>query len=170
LAIHIKSDLKWNLHVETMCTKASKRLYALRSLKRSGVPPKGLRTVYCCFVRPIVEYACPVWHSSLTVSLCNELEQIQRRATKIILPCFSYSERLSNLDLPTLRERRVDLCRRFYKSVLRPEDRIHDILPPPVDNMYSFRRPRTLPLFKCRTNRFQNSFLPHAIKTWDVSS
>lgn len=169
LGIHIQSDLKWNLHIEATCSKASKRLYALRCLKRSGVSPKDLRTVYSCFIRPVLEYACPVWHSSLTLSLCDNLEQIQRRATKIILPSMSYSDRLMELDLPTLRERRQDLCRRFYKSVVRSDDRIHDILPAPVENMYSFRCPRTLPLIKCRTKRFQNSFIPFAIRSWDAS-
>ena len=86
LGVHIKCDLKWDLHVDSVCSKASKRLYALRTLKRSGVSAKHLRSVYVCFVRPVLEYASPVWHSSLTSSLHDDLEQIQRRATKIMLP------------------------------------------------------------------------------------
>ena len=39
LGISIQSNLKWDLHVATICRKASKRLYALRCLKRSGVLP-----------------------------------------------------------------------------------------------------------------------------------
>ena len=65
LGVHIKCDFKWDLHVDSVCSKASKRLYALRTLKQSGVSAKDLRSVYVCFVRPVLEYACPVWHSSL---------------------------------------------------------------------------------------------------------
>ena len=37
LGVHLSSDLKWSTHVEAVCAKASKRLFALRSLKRIGV-------------------------------------------------------------------------------------------------------------------------------------
>ena len=102
LGISIQSNLKWDLHVGTICRKASKRLYALRCLKRSGVLPRDLCSVFCCFIRLVVEYACPVWHSSLSNALFDELEQIQKRATKIMLPGRSYRERLAHLKLPTL--------------------------------------------------------------------
>ena len=109
-----------------------------------------------CFVRPVLEYACPVWHSSLTSSLHDDLEQIQRRATKIMLPSLSYNERLSELGLPTLHERRVELCRWFYKSVVR-QHKFHDVLPSTVERPYSLRNPRTFSLVKCRTKRFQDN-------------
>ena len=56
LGVLIKRDLKWDLHVDSVCSKASKRLYALRTLKRSGVSAKDLRSVYVCFVWPVLEY------------------------------------------------------------------------------------------------------------------
>ena len=55
LGISIQSNLKWDLHVGTICRKASKRLYALRCLKRIGVLPRDLCSVFCCFIRPVVE-------------------------------------------------------------------------------------------------------------------
>ena len=89
LGLNLRSDLKWSSHVEKICSKASKRLYALRTLKRSGVPAKDLRTIYCSFIRPVMEYACPVWHSSLTMELQKEIEHVQRRAQRIIIPYMS---------------------------------------------------------------------------------
>ena len=38
LGVTISNDLKWNLHVDAICKKASKRLYALRLLKRNTLP------------------------------------------------------------------------------------------------------------------------------------
>jgi hypothetical protein len=42
LGITISSDLTWNIDVDNICAKASKRLYALRILKRNGVPAADL--------------------------------------------------------------------------------------------------------------------------------
>ena len=77
LGVTISSNLTWNSHITDICTKASKRLYALRILKRSGAPPKDLITVYCSFIRPVVEYASQVWHFSLPHYLNDEVESIQ---------------------------------------------------------------------------------------------
>ena len=154
--------------VDYICSKASIRLYALRTLTRSGLSVKDLCSVYCCFIRPVLEYTCAVWHSSLPLKLRDQLEQVQRRAVKIILPSFSYVEGLVELNIDTLFERREFLCRKFYKSVLKQENRIHDLLPNPLKKSYSLRHPRTFPLIKCRTKRFKNSFIPYSIRCWDA--
>jgi hypothetical protein len=82
LGLNLRSDLKWSSHVEKICSKASKQLYALSTLKRRGVPAKDLRMIYFSFIRPVMEYACPVWHSSLTMELQKEIEHVQRRAVE----------------------------------------------------------------------------------------
>ena len=77
LGVVISSDLKWNQHVDAICKKASKRLYALRLLKRSALPEDVLITVYRTIIRPILEYACEAWHYSLPLYLSELLERIQ---------------------------------------------------------------------------------------------
>jgi len=37
-------------------------------------------------VRPVLEYACPFWHWSLTATQTKTLELLQQRAMKIIFP------------------------------------------------------------------------------------
>ena len=71
------------------------------------VHPRNLRSVYCYFIRPVLEYACPVWHSSLPSFLSDQVEHIQRRATKVICPSLSNNQRLTELELPTLFDRVV---------------------------------------------------------------
>ena len=110
LGLYISSQLPWPHHVHYICTKASKRLYALRTLKRARTSSKDLVSVYCSFVRPIMEYACKVWHFVITKNLRDQLEQIQRRALKIIFPNYSYQESLVTANLITLFERRESLC------------------------------------------------------------
>ena len=79
LGVVISSNLTWNAHVNYICTKTSKRLYASRVLKRSGAAAKDLITVYCAFIRP-------VWHFSPPQSLSDQIEHIQKRALKDCLP------------------------------------------------------------------------------------
>ena len=61
-----------------------------QQLKRSSVDPDDLYHFYTTVIRPILEYACPVWHSSLTVEHSNRIEAIQKRAFRIILANFDY--------------------------------------------------------------------------------
>ena len=167
LGVIISSNLTWNLHIDYICTKARKRLFSLRLLKRSGVPTKKLDTIYSSFVRPILEYACQVWHFSLTQKLIEQVEQIQRRALRIIIPTLSYNECLDALNMDTLYERRRRLCYQMYKSALDPGNKLNGLLPKPKVNNYSLRNNRTFPLLKCRTERFSKSFIPKSISTWD---
>ena len=67
-------------------------------------------------MRPIVEYASPIW-SPHTLKYTDLLENVQRRFTKSIskLHYLPYTARLSSLDIPTLscRRIRIDLCTVF---------------------------------------------------------
>ena len=137
LGVYLPSDLKWTTHVRHISTKASKRLYALRILKRNGVQPSDLKTVYFSFIRPVLEYACPVWHTPLPKFLTDELEHIQKRALKIIVLHLSYSKSLIDLKLPTLEEKRELLCRSFYKNNYSDtSSKIFHLLPEPLDHQY----------------------------------
>ena len=168
LGVYLTSDLKWTTHVRHISSKASKRLYALRILKRNGVQPSYLKTVYCSFIKPVVEYACLFWHTSLPKFLIDELEHIQKRALKIIVPHLSYFESLIDLKLPTLEERRELLCRSFYENNYSDtSSKISHLLPEPLDHQYRLRYPRSIPLFNARTKRYNDSFLPYCVRKWN---
>ena len=167
--LFLKLKEKWSTHVEAVCAKESKRLFALRSLKRGGVSPRDLRSVYSYFIRPVFEYAFPVWHTSLPRKLSDQLEQIQRRALRIIVPHLSYTNGLNELDLTTLEERKESICKSFYKNNLNTASKLWSLLPDPVDHYCNLRNPRKLPLYKCRNNRFSNTFLPYCVRKWDAN-
>ena len=61
--------------VSTAFTTA--RIYFLRQLKRKNIPSKELLTFYTTCVRPVAEYACPVFHNGLPQYLSNDLERLQ---------------------------------------------------------------------------------------------
>ena len=148
LGVVISSDLKWNQHVDAICKKASKRLYALRLLKRSALPEDVLITVYRTIIRPILEYACEAWHYSLPLYLSELLERIQKRALRIIFPSLKYDEAIVTARLDTLSSRRACLCFRFFTKMNSPSHKLHDLVPPRRDLKYCLRRsaPLKIPL------------------------
>ena len=107
--LNIINDWKWNCHIDSIIKKAKKRLYSLSQLKRSGLGIRELVQFFCTCIRPITEYACPVFHDGLPVHLSNELEGVQRRAMRIIFPLSSYNEALVESGLTKLSERRQEL-------------------------------------------------------------
>ena len=74
LGVIIRNDLKWNSHVDSIVRKASKTMYFLRQLKRANVSCNDLVQFYCMCIRPVVEYASPVFHYALPASLNDELD------------------------------------------------------------------------------------------------
>ena len=86
LGCHIMSNLSWEDHIANLVSKASRRLYLLRELKRAGLSTKYLLTCYFSIVRSTTEYACQVWSTSPTNVQSHAVETIQRRATQIISP------------------------------------------------------------------------------------
>ncbi|XP_035677112.1 phthiocerol synthesis polyketide synthase type I PpsC-like [Branchiostoma floridae] len=131
LGVLMQYNLKWNAHVDYMYSKSSQRLFFLRKLKHFHIGIEDLVIVYTTYVRPIIEYAAPVWHPGLPTSLSNKLERIQRRAVRIILGAnyTSYAEACSQLGLPSLHQRRENLTLKFAKSLLTSSQYRH-LLPP----------------------------------------
>ena len=120
LGITIQDDLKWNLHVEDIVSKASRKLYTLCILRKCKTPIEDMVTVYSCYIRPVLEYACPVWHTSLTDVQANKIEFVQKRALWIILGknYTSYDEALNVCKLPSLHCRRDALVQSFGMKML----------------------------------------------------
>ena len=104
LGVMVQNDLKWNCHVNDIVKRASMRLHMLRILKGFRLPVCDLVSVYCSYVRPVVEYCAPVWHPGLTEHQRAQIERIQRRACRLMLgPQYcKYSHALEALHLSTL--------------------------------------------------------------------
>ena len=61
----------------------------LYQLKRAGIIQLDLVTVCISVVRPVLEYACPVWHTNMPKYISDSIELIQNRALKSIFPGMS---------------------------------------------------------------------------------
>ena len=94
LGVIINENLKWNCHVDYITSKASKKLYTVRLLRRDGVEEQDMSKVFRKSGRPILEYALQVWQD-IPDYLSDRLESVQKGALKIIYPInSSYSQAL----------------------------------------------------------------------------
>ena len=62
LGLNISSDLTWNIHINEILKKASKRLYFLVQLKRAKVTRTDSGLFYSSCIRSIMDYAVPAFH------------------------------------------------------------------------------------------------------------
>ena len=94
LGVIVSSDLSWAKHIQYICFKASQRVYFLCMLRRAGASRTGMLNFYKSTICASVEYACPVWHTGLTVEQGDSVDAIQKRAMKIIYQDMTYAEAL----------------------------------------------------------------------------
>ena len=135
----------------------------MKRLKSSGASVQDLKQFYTSIIRPICEYAVPMWATSIPKHLIQKLEIIQKRATKIMLPNLTYTEALAELKLSTLQDRRMMICKKFFSKIQSRDDKINDILPQNKETKYNLRKMGRFEKPKCRTSRYKNSFVPYAI-------
>ena len=159
LGVTINNQLKWNDNVAIIVKKASKRLYILRVLRRSGIPSADLLSIYNALIRSVLKYACEVWHTSLPQYFSNKIERMQKRA---LYPFTDYAEALSISRCSRLDDRRHSICQNTFHKIAKPCSKLHHLLPSPRGNVHerSLRNDNQLSFPKCRTERFKNSFIP----------
>ena len=124
---------------------------------------------FIALVRPILEFACPVWNPYL-VKHIHSIESIQRRATRLICGSHnSYTERLTELNWSTLELRRKYLCLvQLYKIIHGYSDIDYTTYvdltgPTRTRRNHDFKiRPRA-----ARTNYFKFSFFNRYVNDWN---
>ncbi|KAI8494458.1 hypothetical protein Bbelb_276840 [Branchiostoma belcheri] len=120
LGVMVQSDLKWNTHVNHITSQSSRRLFLLRHLKRFRLPVSDLVTVYVSYVRPLCEYACPVWGQGLTPTQTTQIENIQRQGMSYHTwqRQLRYLDACSLLGLPSLQQRLQHLILKFGRGLM----------------------------------------------------
>ena len=167
LGVHLDANFLWSTHVDAIVSKASKRLYFLKQLKRAGVPHSQLLHFYLAVIRPVLEYAAPVWNHSLNKNQTDKIESIQRRALRIIYTFTTdmpYWGALQCAELSSLSNRRNELSRSLFNFIKSPDSCIHSLLPPQRDPsiLSRLRHPSKFPRQPSRTKKYQ-SFISFAL-------
>lgn len=106
LGVVVSSDLSWSPHILHICNKAKQRLYMIQQCFRGG-HPDVVAALYKAYIRPILEFAGPVWHPWLQRD-AQMLEFLQRRVTRLPYGVQrpSYQDRLSIMCLDTFADRK----------------------------------------------------------------
>ena len=121
LGVVLSEDLKWSKHAQCILTAASKRAGLLRLMARD-LPLSVASILYVYYVRPVLEYASPVWHGSLWEEDAMSLERIQASVARSFLQAdwFTPKEELfRQLGWPALRWRREITSLTMFHKLLR---------------------------------------------------
>ena len=146
-----------DIHVEQISSKFRSRLWALRHLKRSGMPEVDLLKIYETMIRPVLDFASPTYHPLLSISQTKQLEALQKRAAKIIFGFgMSYGDVISTGKMELLENRRSRLCLSFaQKAAANP--RFASWFPKKKQTDYSTRNPELYQIDKHRTERMKRN-------------
>ena len=112
LGVYVQNDLQWNTHVSSIVSKACKRIHYLRVCRTAHLPRDIGLTTYITKIRPVLEYASPVW-GGLPIYLEEDLQRVQNRCLNVIgLP-------RDTVESPVTR--RLNLTRKEFKRILESE-------------------------------------------------
>ena len=136
-------------------------------LRRSGIPPADLLTVYIALIRSILEYSCEVWHSSVSCYLSDKLEKIQKRALRIIYPEQTYKDALLLAGITKLETSREDLCLKTLTKITRGGPLTQYVTQTRSnEHNYFIRSLNNLSTYKCRTDRHLTAIKHHLILSY----
>ena len=171
LGVTITKDLSWGNHIGITVNKANK---VLGSIKRSvGTADTNVFSMlYKSLVRPILEYAVPVWCPYLVKDI-HALENVQRRASRLALNQrkgqMSYEDRCKLLKWPTLSDRRT------YLSLIECYKIVFGFYHLKFEDFYDFATTRStranhqykLYVKPARLNCYKHSFFVRTVKLWN---
>ena len=146
LGVTISNNLTWSKHVDNIVSKAGKRVYMLYQLKRAGISQTDLVKIYVSIIRPVLEYACPVWSTSLPTYLSDAIEMIQKHVLRSIHPGLHYDDILVLVGLQSLKKRRDNICKAYFNRLKRNTHRLNHLIPERRDVHYSLRNANVYPI------------------------
>ena len=150
------------MHVEDL-KRCSQRLCLLVLLKRAGVADQDVLRTYTSMVCSVLEYACQVWRTSLTKEQSGQLEPVQRRAFRVVYPELLYRKALQVSGMQTLHQRRENICRGFFRDVMRPNYKLHRLLPTPRPVGYGLRYKAEYDRLPCKSGRHEKTLVPYGL-------
>jgi hypothetical protein len=168
LGVLFDKELKFTHHISQIVSKANSRLGLIKSMFQN-LDSSILLPLYKSLVRPLLEYCVSVWNPTLKMNI-NEIEKVQRRATKLIkeIKHLDYPSRLKYLKLDSLlfRRRRQDMI-----QVYRIFNKIDNLDPYIFFTLSESANTRGHPLKinkpRAQTNLRLHSFSRRTINDWN---
>lgn len=171
LGVLFTHNLSWSSHIDYVTSKALKKLgYLRRTL--SGTPRETKLTVYKTLIRPVLEYASPVWNPYKQCEI-DQLESVQKKAIRFIFrrydSAFSPTSSLLSLNLSTLSSRRGNESLKLFYSIVHSSCKLSKDRYLTRSKPSSTRHYHDLNMtpFYARTNTFKFSFFPRTVEAWN---
>ena len=158
LGVVIRSDLSWSSNTDNIVVRSNSKLWILRRLKNLGANRDDLKDIYFKQIRSILEFAVPVWHSSLTDIDRLRIERIQKSALRIILGerYQSYTHAMKTLSIEPLFNRRQKICKTFTRKCFKNSKFNKWFKTNTKTTITRFEQPRLCKVH-CRLSRFEKS-------------
>jgi hypothetical protein len=133
LGVWLKTDLKVTTHCVNIVASAKKRAIMIKRCFVSN-DSTTLTWAFKVFVRPILEYASPVWSPHLIKDI-KLIESVQRTFTKLLPNLYNvpYLDRLKALGLESLELRRLKADLKLTYSIL------HNLVKVPATKFFHIR-------------------------------
>ena len=168
LRVTFDKELKFRSHIRNIVSKANSRVGIIkRTFEYLTI--ENFKILYKSQVRPVLEYCTDIWYPTYAKDMV-EVEKVQKRATKLVkgLEHKPYSERLRELDIPSMeyRRNRTDLIQTF--RILKGYDNLDPSLFFEMD-CRGVTRGHSMKLIKPRvfTRNRQYSFSQRVINPWN---
>ena len=147
------------LHTNEIAAKFRKKVWMLYHLREAGIKGMRLFKLYCCYVRSIIEYCSPVYHSLLSAGKTARLERLQRQAIRI---CFGFhvdvQEVMRQHCIESLESRRIQRLDKFILKTFGNPKFAH-WFPRRAGDGHNIRNRRVIEERRWRTTRAMNSSL-----------
>ena len=146
VGVILDNKLKFHEHVNKVYSKCQQRLYFLRKMKEFKVEKSIMSLFYSSVIDSILTFSLIVFFGSVrkydSLKL-NRIRKVSQRITGVLL---------CNLDATY-----HSLCKKKLGLILKDVDH-------PLNCNYTLLRSGIrLKQLKCRTTRYQNTFVPHSI-------
>lgn len=149
LGVTLSCDMKWNKHFQYIVSKASRRIFLVRNLRRSGCDPKTIWNCYLACIRSVLLYAFPSFCNAPQY-LLDDFLRVERRVRRII--------GTDDFDRESVLIGANKICKKLFLSIVRNNHH-------PLREMFIERQSRATrssavfyaPRFK--TTRLGNSFI-----------
>jgi len=102
------------------CPRQLRDYFLKQLIRRAGVPQAQLLHFYIGVIRPVLEYAAPVWNHLLTKTQIDQIEAIQRRSLRDIYSNTNdmpYINALYCAAIPSLADCREQLSQKFFFKI-----------------------------------------------------
>ena len=109
LGVVIHKNLTWNEYVESLTTKVNQRIGLLNRIKQL-LPLDARVALYNALIRPLFDFADPIWEDRDNITLMHDLQFLQNKAAKVVLDLPNYAsstDALKTLGWPALSQERV---------------------------------------------------------------